>query len=78
MNYLIWSNEHGAWWRPGSFGYTSDIAEAGRYGKDEATRICTSFHAPRPEGVAHEVMVLAPEHRWQGGPPERNIITTSA
>lgn len=28
--WLIWSYEHDAWWKPGGFGYTSTLAEAGR------------------------------------------------
>jgi len=38
--YLIWSHEHGAWWGPGGFGYTSNMDEAGRYSREEAIRIC--------------------------------------
>ena len=34
--YLIWSNEHGAWWRPNAAGYTMRIEEAGRYSREEA------------------------------------------
>jgi hypothetical protein len=37
--YLVWSNQHGAWWRPNRRGYTSAIEEAGRYTLDEAQRI---------------------------------------
>lgn len=39
-NYLIWSNEHTAWWRPESAGYTVSIDHAGRYSRDEAMKIC--------------------------------------
>lgn len=38
--YLIWSNEHGAWWGPGRCGYVRRLAEAGRYSRDEALTIC--------------------------------------
>jgi hypothetical protein len=38
--YLIWSNEHVAWWRPESCGYTVSIADAGRYSRDDAMKIC--------------------------------------
>ena len=31
VNYLIWSNEHRAWWRPNAKGYTVHIKTAGRY-----------------------------------------------
>jgi hypothetical protein len=36
---LIWSNNHGMWWRPCRSGYTQHIDEAGRYGPTEAQRI---------------------------------------
>lgn len=37
--FLIWSYQHTAWWRPGSRGYTWDIAKAGLYEKAEAEGI---------------------------------------
>jgi len=37
--YVIWSYEHGAWWRPASCGYTTRLEEAGHYSKVEADRI---------------------------------------
>jgi hypothetical protein len=40
--YLIWSNEHRAWWRPGHAGYTNRIEAAGRYSRVEALRICNN------------------------------------
>ena len=41
-DYVIWSFEHRAWWRPNSQGYTPHLDEAGRYTKDEAGDIVTS------------------------------------
>lgn len=38
--YLVWSNEHTAWWRENSQGYTYEITYAGRYSREEAMRIC--------------------------------------
>jgi hypothetical protein len=38
--WLIWSNEHGAWWNPIWSGYTFDVAQAGRYSLSEAKKIC--------------------------------------
>ncbi len=38
--YLVWSNEHRAWWRPGHCGYTNRIEAAGRYSRVDALRIC--------------------------------------
>jgi hypothetical protein len=40
--YLVWSNEHGAWWRAGEAGYSRNLAEAGRYSRDRALAICRS------------------------------------
>ena len=39
-SWLIWSQEHGAWWAPFRLGYTRDLNCAGRYSFQEATRIC--------------------------------------
>ena len=37
--YLVWSNEHCAWWRANSCGYTVHVEAAGVYGRDEALKI---------------------------------------
>ena len=37
--FLIWSNQHGAWWRPNSQGYTGFAKSAGLYTLDEAKSI---------------------------------------
>ena len=34
----IWSGEHGAWWRPSSSGYSTNIDDAGIYDHDDAVR----------------------------------------
>ncbi len=38
--YLIWSNEHGAWWGPDNAGYYTDIRQAGRYSREDAIKTC--------------------------------------
>lgn len=60
MKYLIWSNEHDAWWGPDGWGYTRTLAGAGRYSREDAIRICkqalpTAMHI----GRIAEVPVLA-------------------
>ena len=37
--YVIWSEEHGAWWAKAKWGYTRSITQAGRFDQDEAERI---------------------------------------
>lgn len=53
--YLVWSNEHRAWWGPGASGYTTVVPQAGRYTREQALHICRSAQggwngaAPAPE-----------------------------
>ncbi len=37
LRYLLWSNKHAMWWRPGGWGYTPDRTEAGRFSEAAAT-----------------------------------------
>lgn len=39
FEWLVWSNEHRAWWREHGCGYTHDVKQAGRYDFDEAAQI---------------------------------------
>lgn len=57
-DFLIWSIEHGAWWRAEHGGYTEDVKEAGRYSFDEAIDIVNNPHTREP-GVPNEAIVLA-------------------
>lgn len=50
--YLIWSYEHDRWWRPGGHGYTTELAEAGRYSRAEAARIVAHANTVRVEEIA--------------------------
>jgi hypothetical protein len=73
--YLVWSHEHGAWWRPNRAGYTTSLEAAGRYTRDEAIRICGDAHdgwnggksAPPEIPVrladAMECIIVQPHHR---------------
>jgi hypothetical protein len=58
--YLVWSNEHRAWWRAGHCGYATGLREAGRYSRDQAIEICrdaipTAMHV----GTISEIPVRA-------------------
>jgi hypothetical protein len=72
--FLIWSNQHEAWWRPSERGYTPSIEEAGRYPRSVAERIvaratCDGMllrtRTNQITGESYEqldeVLVLAPE-----------------
>lgn len=54
--YLIWSEEHGAWWNPNRAGYTMSMKAAGRYSRDEAEAIS---HSANGHGRFCEVPVRA-------------------
>ena len=56
--YLIWSIEHQKWWGPNSDGYVDYTDMAGRYTKEEATRIVKN--ANEYEKDPKECMI--PEH----------------
>lgn len=63
--YLIWSNEHRAWWRPGSCGYTINLAEAGFYPREQAMSICANARNGWKEGKPPpEIPVLATD-AWE-------------
>lgn len=42
--YLVWSNEHRAWWRADQCGYTVFVNAAGVYTREEAIQICVGAH----------------------------------
>jgi hypothetical protein len=73
-SYVIWSNEHEAWWAPAERGYTPILEEAGRYDLAAARRIVAEATVDghlKPIRQSHlkygtvetvnEVMLLAPE-----------------
>lgn len=66
MMYLIWSNEHRAWWRGNRHGYTTRTDRAGQFSFEEARTICENanrYDQPldkRPSTGINEVMVEAP------------------
>lgn len=64
--YLIWSNEHNAWWKPNRQGYTPELAGAGEYEEREAVSvICTDwmwsnhpYETLYPAGIAKRILKL--------------------
>lgn len=45
--YVVWSNEHRAWWGPDHRGYYTKLAAAGRYSREEALKICIGARGGR-------------------------------
>jgi hypothetical protein len=55
---LVWSHQHGAWWRAGRCGYTRDRRQAGLYCRAEAVAICADAGAGgRPGEPPAEIVV---------------------
>jgi hypothetical protein len=47
VDYVVWSNEHSAWWGPKHSGYYTHLGSAGRYSRDDAIRICRGARGGR-------------------------------
>lgn len=45
--YVIWSNEHRAWWAPDEQGYRVRLSSAGRYSRNHALAICARARGGR-------------------------------
>ena len=57
-HFLIWSEEHGAWWGADHRGYTRSMCQAGLYTRKEARTIC---HGANMGGrLFNEVAMRAP------------------
>jgi hypothetical protein len=54
--WLIWSIEHGMWWKAGQWGYTKKRSEAGRYSFDEACGIVYSSNKYKRD-IPDEAMI---------------------
>lgn len=67
QKWMVYSREHNRWWRTNGAGYTVDMAQAGRYSKDEADTICRRAcggrggHRDDSDEGPPEFSVLAPE-----------------
>ena len=57
--YVIWSEEHGAWWGPGKMGYTRSFRGAGRYSRLEAEQIALGANKHPPKGLRWSEVVFA-------------------
>lgn len=57
--HMIYSHERGQWWRPRRHGYTSVLAEAGRYSAQEAAEIIADTVYGWHGGLPPEVAIAA-------------------
>lgn len=58
-DWLVWSEEHGSWWRAGQRGYTTSILQAGMYTRVQADRIVRE--ANDYSATINEIAVIAPK-----------------
>lgn len=58
--WLIWSIEHGAWWKPAMRGYTYNRSEAGRYSTQDACAIVNSANQYNGDSKPNEAMIQVP------------------
>lgn len=56
-NWLVWSLEHEAWWKPARRGYTTIKSEAGRYTFTEAEDIVRMANRFHPDELPFEAMI---------------------
>lgn len=59
--WLIWSNEHNAFWAPGETGYVEKASMAGRYSTRRAFEIVSNANIARGDKLPNEIVVPAPE-----------------
>jgi hypothetical protein len=55
--YLIWSIDHGGWWKPNRRGYTKNRSSAGLYSMQEAKAICEVNHGTPDDSEPGETIV---------------------
>lgn len=61
--WLVWSNEHAAWWGPNHSQYYWSIEAAGRYTLEEALEICQSRGVKRGDGI-NPPELIQPSPEW--------------
>jgi len=62
-HWLVWSNEHAAWWGPNRRQYFTEIESAGRYTLEEAMKIC----GLRSQTGGNPTELIQPSPEWIEG-----------
>jgi hypothetical protein len=74
--FVIWSEEHSAWWAPGERDYTNSLRRAGRYTEARAKEIEAAANRYLNPGVFAEVAL--PDPIWIGfGAGKRRTLPVS-
>jgi hypothetical protein len=66
-HWVLWSEEHSAWWAPGEHGYTNSLRRAGRYSEARAKAIETKANRYLEPGDLHEIALPDPIARVSEG-----------
>jgi hypothetical protein len=66
--WVVWSEEHGAWWGPQRMGYTPRLERAGRYTEAEALAIEARANRYLPAGDYNEMAMPDPRGRREQQP----------
>lgn len=61
--WVVWSEEHSAWWAPGEHGYTNSLRRAGRYSEARAKAIAADANRYLKPDDLHEVALPDPMGR---------------
>lgn len=61
--WLVWSNEHNAYWGTNKCGYTQNAMKAGRYTAREAKSICKNANiaVDKNKDLPNEIITPSPE-----------------
>lgn len=65
--WVVWSEEHGAWWAPGRHGYTRVLVDAGRYTEKEVIDIMNRANRYLPLGEFNELAIPDPVPIYHAG-----------
>lgn len=77
--WLIWSNEHNAWWAPKNNGYVRSRAKAGRYSFEEASMIVEGANRHRDDdAVPNEAMILDEQVVEKNAEPKKYLCGSSS
>lgn len=60
VTFLIWSNQHNAWWGPNHIGYVTEKHLAGHYSLHDAVAICLNANLHDPDVPSETIYPYEP------------------